>query len=52
VGGQVSKSDPAVTMNDGSENIAEIDFNGNLDFYWQADDGTYLQEVVDTAANL
>jgi hypothetical protein len=52
VGPKVSESDPAVTMNDGIENIAEIDDNGNLDFYWQASDGTYIQEVVDTAANL
>ena len=47
-----SRSDPAVTMNDGSENIAEIDITGNLDFYWQDSDGQYIQEVVDTAANL
>jgi hypothetical protein len=51
VGAQVSESDPAVTMNDGIENIAEID-DGNLDFYWQASDGSYIQEVADTAANL
>jgi hypothetical protein len=51
-GSDGSTSDPAVTMNDGSENIAEIDFSGNLDFYFQADGRLYLQEVVDTAANL
>jgi hypothetical protein len=47
-----SRSDPAVTMNDGSENIAAIDIDGNLDFYWQDSYGEYIQEVVDTSANL
>jgi hypothetical protein len=45
-------SNPAVTMNDDIENIAAIDDNGNLDFYWQASNGQYIQETVDTAANL
>jgi hypothetical protein len=45
-------SDPAVTTNDGIENIAAIDYAGNLIFYWQASDGSYIQEVVDTAVNL
>ncbi|HEX5290017.1 MAG TPA: hypothetical protein VFX25_14220 [Streptosporangiaceae bacterium] len=44
-----TRSDPAVTMNDGIENIAAIDENGNLDFYWEDSPGHYLQEVVDTA---
>jgi hypothetical protein len=39
-------------MNDDIENIAAIDYVGNLDFYWQDGDGEYIQEVVDTAANL
>jgi hypothetical protein len=45
-------SNGAVTMNDDIENIAAIDYKGNLDFYWQGSDGSYIQEVVDTAANL
>jgi hypothetical protein len=45
-------SNPAVTMNDDIENIAAIDYTGNLDFYWQDSNGQYIQEVVDTAANL
>jgi hypothetical protein len=45
-------SDPAVTMNAGIENIAAIDYTGNLDFYWEDSPGHYLQEVVDTAAHL
>jgi len=52
VADDATMSDPAVTMNDGIENIAAIDINGNLDFYWQDGDGQYIQEVVDTAANL
>lgn len=48
----VAGADPAVTMNDGIENIAAIDYNGNLDFYWQDGDGSYIQEVVATAADL
>jgi hypothetical protein len=47
-----SRSDPAVTMNDGSENIAEVGSDGNLYFYWQDSAGQYIQEVVDTSANL
>jgi hypothetical protein len=42
---------PAVTMNDGIENIAAFDAGGNLDFYWD-DGGYYVPEVVDTSANL
>jgi hypothetical protein len=45
-------SNPAVTMNDDIENIAAIDFAGNLDFYWQNGDGSYIQEVVAKAASL
>jgi hypothetical protein len=45
-------SNPAVTMNDDIENIAAIDYTGNLDFYWQDGAGVYHQEVVDTSANL
>ena len=42
----------AVTANDGVENIAFIGGDGNLYFYWQADDGFWVRELVDTAANL
>jgi hypothetical protein len=39
-------------MNAGIENIAAIGSDGNLYFYWQASDGHYIQELVDTSANL
>jgi hypothetical protein len=41
-----------VTENDGVENIAFVGADGNLYFYWQADDGFWVRELVDTAANL
>jgi len=47
-----TRSNPAVTMNAGIENIAAVDDSGNLDFYWQDSSGQYIQEVVDTAASL
>ncbi len=42
---------PVVTMNDGIENIAAFDGGEDLVFYWD-DGGNYVQEVVDTRANL
>jgi hypothetical protein len=42
----------AVTTNDGIENVTFIGGDGNLYFYWQADDGFWVRELVDTAANL
>jgi hypothetical protein len=41
-----------VTTNDGVENVTFIGGDENLYFYWQADDGFWVQELVDTAANL
>ena len=38
--GQTGASVPAVTMNKGSENIAEVDTSGNLDFDWKTVPGT------------
>jgi hypothetical protein len=46
--GQTGASVPAVTMNNGSENIAEVDTSGNLDFYWQDSSGHFHAEAVDT----
>jgi hypothetical protein len=43
---------PAVTMNDGIENVANIGSSGNLYFWWNRGDGGYSVEVVDTSANL
>jgi hypothetical protein len=42
----------AVTTNDGVENIAFLGGDGNLYFYWQASDGFWIRELVDTSANL
>jgi hypothetical protein len=44
--------DPSITMNNGSENIAFEDLNGNLDFAWEDSSGAFHLETVDTAANL
>jgi len=43
---------PAITMNNGSENIAFIDIQGDLLFYWEDSSGAFHGETVDTAANL
>src|SRR5580704_2240833 len=48
----IAVGDPAITMNNGSENIAFEDINGNLDFYWEDSSGAFHGETVDTAANL
>ena len=48
----IAVGDPAITMNNGSENIAFEDVNGNLDFYWQDSSGAFHGETVDTANNL
>jgi hypothetical protein len=48
----IAVGDPAITMNNGSENIAFEDANGNLDFYWEDSSGAFHGETVDTAANL
>lgn len=50
--GQTGASVPAVTMNKGSENIAEVDTSGNLDFYWQDSSGYFHAEAVDTSGTL
>jgi hypothetical protein len=43
-------SEPSVTDNAGSVNIAVTDYNRNLYFYWQDGSGQFNQEVVDTAS--
>ena len=48
----VGPGSPAVTMNDGIENIATIGTDGNLYFWWYRGDGSFAMEVVDTSANL
>jgi hypothetical protein len=42
---------PAI-INDGSENVADIDASGNLDFYWQDSSGQFHMEAVDTSGTL
>ncbi len=49
---QSTASFPAVTVNDGIENIAPFGTDGNLYFYWLDSGGQYIQELVDTSANL
>lgn len=48
----VGPSSPAVTVNDGIENIANVGSNGNLYFWWLDRPGHYIGELVDTSANL
>jgi hypothetical protein len=45
-------SNPSITMNDGSVNIAVEGETGDLWFFWQDSSGTFHQETVDTSANL
>jgi hypothetical protein len=49
---QTDASAPAVTMNNGSLNIADIQSSGNLNFYWQASSGQFFAEVVDNSGTL
>ena len=39
-------SDAAVTLNGVSQNIAVFGPTGDLDFYWQSDDGAFTKEVI------
>lgn len=39
-------SDAAVTLNGVSQNIAVFGPTGDLDFYWQSDDGVFTKEVI------
>ena len=48
----IAAGDPSITMNNGSENIAFEDINGDLLFYWEDSSGNFHGETVDTAANL
>jgi hypothetical protein len=50
--GVLSGGSPAVTMNNGVENVANIGASGNLYFWWDRGDGGYSVDLVDTAANL
>jgi hypothetical protein len=52
VDGVLTDPDPAVTTNDGIENVAAIGGDGNL-YFWEAQGGgSFVREVVDTSANL
>ena len=48
-GWYTAASDPGVTVNNGSENIAAFSFTGELDFYWEDSTGNYQKEVVAAA---
>jgi hypothetical protein len=46
----VGGSEPSVTDNAGSVNIAVTDYGKNLDFYWEDGSGQFNKEVVDLAS--
>jgi hypothetical protein len=52
VTGGLTRPDPAVTANDGIENVAGIGGDGNLYFREAQADGAFARELVDTSANL
>jgi hypothetical protein len=45
-------SNPSITVNNGSVNIAVEGETGDLWFYWEDSSGAFHQETVDTSANL
>ena len=45
-------SNPSITVNNGSVNIAVEGESGDLWFFWEDSSGAFHQETVDTAANL
>src|ERR1700691_1035153 len=45
-------SNPSITVNNGSVNIAVEGESGDLWFYWEDSSGSFHQETVDTSANL
>jgi hypothetical protein len=45
-------SSATVTCNNGSENVAVFDLNGELDFYWRDSAGNFQKEVVAAAGTI